>query len=177
MSVTRGLSIEMTMNSGLAAMLSKDGCDDLQKRVLQAAATFIAGQRRGGGQPPIPKHFTRNNVKHYGFAPLSPVYAAWKRRKVGNKPILVFSGAWKKAATKNKITEPGKKGTVRVSPQRPPHYAKYLEHGTKKMPARPAYTLNDDDRRATMKFLEKAIPEIADGWVKAHEGNMVSVVS
>ena len=175
MSVTKGLSIELKVNSGLAEMLSKNGIDDLQKRVLMAAAMFITGQSRGSANVPINKHFTRNNVAHYGFAPLKPVYEAWKRRKVGNKPILVFSGKWKKAATQNDITERGK--LVRIKPKNPPNYAKYLEKGTKKMPARPAYTLNDDDRKNTMRFLDKAIPEIADKWVEAHEGSMVSVVS
>ena len=36
------------------------------------------------------------------YAPLNPVYAAWKRSQVGDKPILFFSGMMKDALTNPK---------------------------------------------------------------------------
>jgi hypothetical protein len=47
----------------------------------------------------IARNFRSEGQPVGGWRALNPVYAAWKRSVVGNKPILVFSGAMRESFT------------------------------------------------------------------------------
>lgn len=158
----------MTVNRSLLNLMKQDEFErQIMKPVLLAMAKHVVGKNEGEtpAASPIGRHFTKSNQARYEFAPLSPKYAAWKKKKVGNKPILVLTGAWKKsAAYQNTIKATGNK--VSVKPSNPPAYAKYLEHGTKKMPARPAYTLNEEDRGRLNDYLKKLVHDLVGDMVQ-----------
>jgi len=177
MTVSRELNIELKVSKGLLEFLQGEGVQILVDQIYDAVAKHVVGQNEGEDprSSVIGRHFTKSNKDRYGFAPLSPKYAAWKRKKVGNKPILILTGAWKKAALMVKVRK-RKKG-VTVTPKKPPHYAKYLEHGTPKMPARPAFTANREDRREISRFVQAFVDDkfgkMARAWVSDH----VSVIT
>ena len=168
--VSRQVRAELHVSRSFKAMLEESGkWKDWALEFVEAGANHVVGAHEGENPAAsaIGRHFTASNQARYGFAPLSPKYAARKRRLVGNKPILVFSGKWKKAALDAKVTRRGP--TVVLEPKRPPDYAEYLEEGTDKMPARPAFTLNAEDRqdlhRFWGKFLKDSVGELATAMV------------
>lgn len=63
-------------------------------RAYAGIASARSGVRTGSSQEAIVAgHFRRGNARRYDFPPLSPKYAARKRKKFGNKPQLVRTGA------------------------------------------------------------------------------------
>lgn len=101
--------------------------------------------------------FARNELPDGGTpAPLSRMYAEYKSRKFGNKPIRVASGetrgSYKCALQGNQVVET-------VNSQAAP----YLQSGTSKMPARPVLptgNLSSQDQNKlvdlAIKFLQQA---------------------
>lgn len=79
---------------------------------------------------------------HRPWAPLSPIYAAWKVRMVGNRPILVFSGQLREGLTQRPMnveimaSEYFEFGTADP-------IAKFHQYGTRHMPARPPVTTSE----------------------------------
>lgn len=178
--VSSKFGAEMYMHPALLTQLEPAEIErEFVKPLLKAIAQFIIG--RGGGMTPmaspIGRHFTKSNKERYGFAPLKPEYAKWKKKKVGNKPILVLTATWKKAAVFGaQIKSLGKKGySVRAT--KAPHYAKYVEYGTKNMPARPAFTLNAEDRKAALEYGQEVAEDLAGDLISfTSTGSMVKVV-
>lgn len=89
-----------------------------------------------------------------GWAPLSPAYAAAKRRRWGKKPILQASGLLKTSLT----TRPFPVDVVEA------HfavfgtdldYAGYHQAGTDRMPARPVIDLPESLRQRWVKILQR----------------------
>jgi len=176
-SVSRQVKVELHVSRSFKAMLEDAGawqewCLDF----LEAGAKHLVGGHEGEtpSASAIGRHFTRSNKERYGFAPLSPQYAKRKRKLVGNKPILVFSGKWKKAALDAKVLRRGKQ--VVLKPRRKPDYADYLEKGTKTMPARPAFTLNAEDRRGLGKFWNRYLKDSTGELASAMVGDLERVV-
>ena len=94
-------------------------------------------------------HFTSGNKKIY--KPLSPEYLAQKTKKVGKKPILVYSGSMKRRITAGARVYAVGKERFKVTFPRAPHYAKYHAEGSpfkkglpKRHPTKP--TKKDKDR-------------------------------
>jgi len=178
-SVGNKFDVEMRVHPALVQAFTKAEIEkQFVKPLYLAIANYIVG--RGGGltpmASPIGRHFTKTNKDRYNFAPLSPKYARWKRRKVGNKPILVLSGAWKKAAVYgSRIKSRGKKG-YSIQAHKAPHYAEYLEEGTAKMPARPAFTLNNEDRDVVLKHAKEVAKDLAGDLIDISQGASVKVV-
>ncbi len=89
-----------------------------------------------------------------GWAPLSEPYATRKRRQVGNKPILVYTGTLRQGLTHRPfpidVVEAGFAvfGTDL-------DYALYLQNGTPRMPARPVIDLPESIRRNWVKILQR----------------------
>lgn len=70
------------------------------------------------------------------WAPLSPTYAAWKKKQVGNKPILQFSGDLMKSLTQRPLgVEVITKDHLIVGTDVP--YAFLHQYGSGPVPARP----------------------------------------
>lgn len=78
------------------------------------------------------------------YPPLSPKYAAFKKKIKPNAPILVFSQDLMKSVTgtgsKNTIRKIGKQSLVQGTKL---PYAKYVQEGTRKMPFRKFLFIND----------------------------------
>lgn len=93
------------------------------------------------------------------YAPLSPEYAEQKARKVGNLPILVFSGRLRDSVTArmngDSIFEVGR-DSVTVGTKTP--YAPFIQRGTRKMPARPFLFVT----RAQERSFERIIQDFTD---------------
>ena len=158
--VKKNAHIEMTIEQGLETELGPDGVQRIVSNIYQEAGRFLVGRGSGRanfGLSPIDRHFAKTNEQRYGFAPLSPQYAKWKKKHFGNKPILVRTGAWKQSATNSTVVSTPDGATV--APSNPPAYAKYLEKGTKKMPARPAFTINEEDENDLDNFLNRFAQE------------------
>jgi phage gpG-like protein len=94
----------------------------------------------------VPEQFARQGTPKR-WARLSPTYAAWKRRKYGNLPILVRTGGmragfqWKAHPRSMQIVNLKK-------------YWQYHQFGTRHMPARPVLQVRkqDQDRLAQISL-------------------------
>jgi len=89
-----------------------------------------------------------------GWAPLSADYAAWKQLHYPGKPILQLTGAMLESMTggSDHIEEIAK-DSLKVGTRDPK--ALYHQRGTSKMPARPVIQLNDENKAAWMKMLQR----------------------
>lgn len=102
------------------------------------------------------EQFASEGARSKKWAPLSPIYAAWKAKRWGAKPILEASGRLQRSLTstggENIERRPGK-DTLEFGTIVP--YASYHQTGTKTMPQRKILDLTSNDRRATMKLLQR----------------------
>jgi len=82
------------------------------------------------------------------WAPLAPSTIASKRRRHGTlPPILVDSGTLRRSIHENYSHNHAEVAT-------PMKYAKYLQFGTRKMPARPFLVVPDSDMPMIVEFIE-----------------------
>jgi hypothetical protein len=140
-----------------------------------ARAAALDAAKAYAGAPPyiaaagiVQARFTKSNT--HGFAPLSdrprfvrvktkagkwiafmaPGYATWKRKRFGNKPILVATGRLREALAGAKCWTSG--NTVIITFM-VPEYGQYHQTGTKHMPKRsPIEADAEDVRRVREKF-------------------------
>lgn len=103
----------------------------------------------------IPRQFRRRGFPRR-WAPLSPSYAAWKRRKYGNLPLLVLTGRMK-AGFRHEATKRTVRIINRVRAGQKSGLPRYLYHqyGTEKMPARPAVQLRRKERALLSQLVER----------------------
>jgi len=86
----------------------------------------------------ISGHFTKGNSKFY--PPLEPSYEKSKKKRVGKKPMLVFSGQMKKSIVGRAVIMPKGRDGFKVTFPNAKSYAKFQEaHG------RPPTKLQDSD--------------------------------
>lgn len=152
------MTVNLKVSDSLKKFLSDDGLAEFVIELLTAAAEYFSGQSADQKRSPLYRHFVRTNRKRYEFARLSPKYAKAKRAKVGQKPILVLSGDWKNNALAVTLDQTGR-AKISVKPTAQPHYAQYLEKGTAKMPARPAFTMNTEDRIKMNEYLQRIVAD------------------
>ena len=174
MTVTKNkFTVDLQISEMLYEALQPQEVQSLIDDLMMDVCRFIYGDYEGMNKKysVIGRHFISTNQANYGFKPLTPKYAKWKQKKVGNKPILVFSGKWAKEALKCRVRKVGKDKYV-IEPINPPKYAKYHEKGEKPQPKRPAFTLNPEDKKAVYKFAQKRAGELFGEL--AQVGNMVS---
>lgn len=147
--------------------------------LLDAVAVGCRDYANGafGARPGVAAHFTAGNGKRYGFAPLSPGYAAEKEGatpdlKAGMKaakravpkgkglPFLVATGALRDAITAGRAAITRAADRIRITWTGLPDYAPYLHNGTPRMPARSPINPNAADRErilaAARRFLSAA---------------------
>lgn len=97
------------------------------------------------------------------WPPLSPAYAAWKRRHFPNKSLLVLTGKMKNSLTVNKSRNVifNRAGGRQLILGTRIKYAKFHQYGTKKMPARPFIKIDqglvNDWAQEMRKDVEKAM--------------------
>lgn len=99
----------------------------------------------------IPEQFKKQGTPKR-WAPLSPRYAAWKRRRYGNLPILVLTGRMRKGF---KIkTGPRSLSIVNTVKRRggKPYWV-YHQYGTRHMPRRPVLQLRMKDRQELRRIV------------------------
>lgn len=175
MSVENHFELDLQVSRSLLEALQPGAIEKSMDDLYISVGNFIGGNNEGqtSGTSIIGRHFTKSNKERYEFPPLSPKYAKWKKKKVGNKPILVFSGRWKKLALMNETRKVGG-GKFVLRPVHAPSYAKYLEKGTPKMPARPAFTVNREDVEKIVNYARRVVK----GWwgKLANVQEMVKVV-
>jgi hypothetical protein len=101
----------------------------------------------------IPRQFEAQGTPKR-WAPLSPAYAAWKRRHYGNLPKLVLTGAmqagfrWQVTLQTLRVinrVKAGQRGGV-------PRWT-YHQLGTEHMPARPMLQITNKDREQFRQFV------------------------
>jgi len=86
----------------------------------------------------IPQQFEKQGTPKR-WAPLSPKYAAWKKRHYGSLPKLILTGAMRDSFTYQVTPR-----TLRVESK--VKYWTYHQTGTRKMPARPVVQISQKDR-------------------------------
>lgn len=148
-------------------------------RLLEAVAVGCRDYANGafGARPGVAAHFTAGNAGRYGWAPLSPGYAAEKagatpvlkadmkaaKRAVPKGkglPVLVLTGALRDAITAGRAVISRTGDRIRITWTGLPDYATYLHNGTPRMPARSPINPNEADRNrilaAARRFLSAA---------------------
>ncbi len=105
----------------------------------------------------IPQQFEKQGIPKR-WSPLSPAYAAWKRRHFGKLPILVLSGAMR-AGFSYKVTP----RTLQIRNRK--KYWQFHQTGTAKMPARPPLQITNADR--------EKLRELAREWMTFETGGGV----
>jgi len=118
------------------------------KRNIDEAIKAVGDLRFPFGE--ISRDIYKNSRKNFilkgngKYPPLSENYAEYKKKKVGIKPILVFNGDLRDSVTKardsNNIRSIGKTSLVQGSKV---PYARYVQEGTKKMPERKYYFIDN----------------------------------
>tara|TARA_Y100000310_G_scaffold333905_2_gene412439 strand:+ start:12902 stop:13381 length:480 start_codon:yes stop_codon:yes gene_type:complete len=100
--------------------------------------------------------FDSGGGRSASWEPLSPRYAAQKRAKWGQRPLLVASGEMRESLTQRggRHIERRPLADVLEFGSRVP-YAIYHQMGTQRMPQRKILDLVDRDRRAIMKLLQR----------------------
>lgn len=111
--------------------------------------------------PAVAERFAQSGP---GWKPLSPLYAAYKRQRFGNQPILVATGKMRDALT-------GKSGSVytvaqnwiqiRIDQATP--YARYHQTGTKRIPARPPVSFTTEQQVQMGAVLEREFTQLIHG--------------
>lgn len=92
--------------------------------------------------------FDTQGGQRHPWPPLSEPYAAWKRSKVGDKPILVFSGKLKAAATETGPSHIFTHGALWMETGAAVDHAIFhqksreIDPGTGKLPRRPFYYID-----------------------------------
>lgn len=152
--------MELEISSALQKALTETAIKAFLDKLMKSVGRFIFGDIEGMSKQYsiIGRHFLQSNAVEYEYEPLTEKYRLWKLKKVGKKPILVLTGAWNKAALQSTVRKRSGR-RWEVTPQKPPKYAKYLEKGSDKMPARPAFTVNDRDEQEVMKFAQKVVDD------------------
>lgn len=103
------------------------------------------------GVATLNSHFTKGNSAIY--APLSPAYAKTKLKKVGPKPILVFTGAMKKSLVgKGKIFFIGN-GTYKMTFPKAVPYAKFHAEGQRFKTGLPKRHPTEPTKKDRRKFV------------------------
>jgi len=150
--------MQLNISQSLHDFLQPKGIKELVDEIIEATANFVYGNVEGatGNASVIGKHFNINNVINYEYEALNPVYAAWKKKKYGKKPILVRTGAMKKSSLDAKTTRIGP-GKFMIEAKDPVTYAKYHEVGNNKLPKRAVWTMNTKDRKETRKFAQQVL--------------------
>ena len=159
MAVTKNkFSLELHVSELLTEALQPQALQKMIDNVMKATGKFIFGGIVGQSKPQsvIGRHFNRNNIKNYNYAPLNPKYAAWKKKHFGNKPILVREGKMKQRALVCKVYKTSKNAWI-VKPRKPTFYHKYHEEGGKNLPARPSFTMNKEDEKRVKKYFAKTV--------------------
>jgi phage gpG-like protein len=105
----------------------------------------------------IPQQFEKQGTPKR-WAPLSPKYAAWKKRHYGNLPKLVLTGQMRESFTY--VVTPR---TLRVENRR--KYWAYHQTGTRTMPARPPLQMTTKDR--------EQLRELVRAWIMFETGGGV----
>lgn len=97
------------------------------------------------------RHFQFGNEAAYGFKKLNPVYAERKRKKFGNKPMLVASGTLKdNVLSRYKIYKIAEKFRIVLNM---PTYGRYVQE------IRDFTIVNQRDRKDMMHFWKKSLVE------------------
>ena len=157
MTVTKNkLNVTMTVTGGLARWLSnKSNSDKFTKEILTGLSDFFIGKDQNaiGDRSILGSHFIDGNASKYKYPPLSPAYNRRKIAKFGKKPMLVATGELKNKAMDAQVKIKNNKS--HISSKSPPPYAKFIESGTDKMPKRPVWTINTNDKKTlTTRFHE-----------------------
>lgn len=140
----------------------------LAQLALVGAEAYANGGHRA--EPIVAAHFTPGNQARYGWAPLSPSYAAWKAgatkdlkagaRAVGSRvprgalPMLVLTGKTREIILSR--SHPIKlEGDTAFIHFRVMDYDRYLQDGTSKMPARSPVDPNESDAAQVRAEMQK----------------------
>lgn len=86
---------------------------------------------------PVRDHFKAKAQARYGYAPLNPKYEAAKRREVGAKPILVYSGRLRNTSNDGDVSFEG--DTIVITWTRIPEYGAFHHRGGRDLPRRSPY--------------------------------------
>jgi len=135
----------------MVGFISYDVDNDKQfSKALREAFKQVNNLRFPLGE--ISRDIYKNSIKNFilkgdgQYPPLSPFYKARKKKVRPRSPILVFDGN-----LRDSVTRPRDKNTIRqltktslVQGTKLP-YARFVQEGTRKMPARKYYFLDDDD--------------------------------
>ncbi|RIJ76611.1 hypothetical protein D1871_11095 [Nakamurella silvestris] len=89
-----------------------------------------------------------------GWAPLSPGYAAYKAARFPGRPILVRTGEMRDSLTHRPFGI-DTVGDTRAEFGTADPKAKYHQHGTSKMPARPPVKVSEGNRNEMAKTLQR----------------------
>jgi hypothetical protein len=141
--------------------------DTIDTAALDAGRYYVLGRKTGTAQSPrapVRKHFTRGNAGRYNYEPLSEKYAAWKKKQVGNKPILVFSGTLRD--TSGNATVEWREPYVVITWRNIPEYGAYHHTGGGNLPRRSPYEPNEQDVANIVMQFEMSMNRIiskADG--------------
>jgi hypothetical protein len=116
-------------------------------KILEEAAIFGANAYANGGPggtPIVARHFTKGNEGRYGWAPLTPAYAAWKAKHRPGKPMLVARGELKAAVVDipHKIVAGGDQAIIVFEV---PEYGLYHHEGAGYLPKRSPVEPNAED--------------------------------
>lgn len=105
------------------------------------------------------------------WQPLTPRYAAWKRRKVGNKPIEELSGALRASLTRKNARGSVETYTAtELTLGSSLRYARVQHTGNRRLPARPLLRLTESDKRRMVKAVQTLlIQEVEHGGVQVRE--------
>lgn len=115
---------------------------------LDKAISSVSDLRFPMGE--ISRDIFKNTIKNFilqgngKYPPLSVAYAKWKKKYVPGAPILVLSGKLKASVTgsgsPDSIINIGKQSLVQGTST---PYARYVQEGTKKMPERKYYFIDE----------------------------------
>jgi hypothetical protein len=116
----------------------------IEQAAMAAGLSYLGKRYKGfdlrGSQAknaPVRDHFKKTNAARYGYAPLSERYAQWKRGRVGDKPILVFTGTLRETSNNGAVTYAN--GVITITWTNIPEYGSYHHHGGGNLPRRSPY--------------------------------------
>ncbi len=130
----------------------------LMEAVRDGVRAYANGLTESGGfgaTPLVDSHFTRTNAIRYGFAPLSPKYAAWKTKTYGAKAILVRSGDLRQAVDNKSHVVSIRGSSVIANFSNLPDYAIYHHEGGPHLPKRSPVELCEADRLRVIEIAKR----------------------
>jgi len=165
-------TVNLSLSPKLKAMLDKGKLDEKMTSLMQECGDVMLGRSqsnfRDWKNAPLSRAFARwytGTQKTRGFEKYSEDYEE-KKRKRGERRFLVHKGnLWRDAVGRAKVKASPRSVTITAVKGKSADYQAVHQFGSKSVPARPFYQIDDVDRRKIVLILQNKLRALFSGEI------------